>query len=292
MSPRLLLGLLAIGSLRGADPGPGGEQPVPQVVRVLALGHEPDRKYQLLSNGFYAMLDLDPRELPPPAIHLRLPASSSPGGGREPRRIACAVQLNGVLTSQLPDDLPAGAALPIELESLAPPGSGQASAPERTYREIGLIPRTPGAHSSLVILYNPIGRRTWDGVKPVVLDTSDKAFPPGALLVYNLCPEDLSAQIGVSVGTLAPGQSAFSQPQVGPRGYFDLRLALRRNGNDVQLVDASRQFPSGSKGLLVVYPQPAERNNRAADFVLYFIPPDPKPEPVAPPSAKPSHAGR
>ena len=127
-------------------------------------------------------------------------------------------------------------------------------------------------------------------VKPFVLDTSDKVFPPGALLVYNLCSDNLSAQIGVSAGMLEPGQTVFSRPQVNARGYFDLRLVLTRNGNETQLVDASRQFPSGSKGLLVVYPQPADRNNRAADFVLYFIPPDPRPEPVAPPVAKPSPA--
>ena len=276
-------------ALTAADSGPKSviPQPAPYIVRVLALGHEPDRKYKLLSNGFYEMLELDSREMPPRVLYIRPPTPTVVlPGAKTPARIACGLQLNGVQQTVLPATILPEDPLPLEVEVLSPPVAGAKDPPEKSYKEIGEIKRTPESTSSLVILYNPVGRKTWDGVKPFVIDTSEKSLPVGAMLVYNLCTDSLLARIGSpGEGTLAPGQSAFVRPQVSALNYFDLKLVLQRNGEQVQLIDAAREFAPGSRGLLVIYPQPVDRNTRGADFVLYIFPADSLPEPaIVPPS--------
>jgi hypothetical protein len=269
-------------------PKPVIPPPAPYIVRILALGHEPDRKYKLLSNGFYEMLELDSREMPPRVLYIRLPTPAVVlPGSKPPAHIACGLQLNGVQETVLPTSIPPEDPLPLELEVVAPPVAGAKGPPEKSYKEIGEIKRTSESTSSLVILYNPAGRKTWDGVKPFVIDTSEKALPAGAMLVYNLCTDNLLARVGSpGEGTLAPGQSAFVRPQVNAQNYFDLKLVMQRNGEQVQLIDAAREFAPGARGLLVIYPQPLDRNTRGADFVLYLFPVDPQPEPViAPPPA-------
>lgn len=281
----LLLALAA--SLPAAEPAPP-----PYVVRLLAIGHEPERKYKLRSDGFYDMLELDPREMPPQALFLRLPALpvALPGPKRV-ARIRCGVQLNAVQETALPATVPPEAPLPIELEVVKPGADGAKGPAERTYDEIGEIKRAADSTSALVILYNPVGRKSWDAVKPFVIDTSERALPPGTILLYNLCPESLVAQVGSpNAGTLAPAQSAFVRPSVSASGQFGLKLVLMRNREEVQLVDSQRDLPPGSRGLLVVYPVPGNRNARAADFVLYIFPPDPKPETVAAPVPGPAGA--
>lgn len=272
--------------------------PPPYIVRVLALGHEPERKFKGVAGGLFVMLPPEPDEIPPPRLYFKPPPPPAPLPAGSPlarqfERVPCELSLNSVQQVSVPSEIPREARLVIEKELPEPPvPTGGKGRPEKAYAELGVLERRPDSGSALVILYNPAGAKTWNNVRANVIDTSEATIPPGSVLVYNLCREPLSAAIGAGVaGTLAPGQSALARPRVDPEGNFALRLLLERNGDAVQLVDSERAFPPGSRAFLVVYPVPAVRNIREADFVLFVIPPDPKPEPVAAPAPGPAKAG-
>jgi hypothetical protein len=276
--------LLLAAALPAAELAVKPSSPVPYVVRVLALGHDPERKFKLRSDGLYEMMDTDMRELPPREIFVRPPAPTIVlPGAKPPTHIACGLQLNGVQQTILPATILPDDPLPLELEVVAPPVAGAKGPPEKSYKEIGEIKRTPESTSSLVILYNPAGQKTWDGVKPFVIDTSEVTLPVGSILVYNLCRESLSATIGGNNGVLASGQSALVRPKVSADSLFELRLLLAKSSEDVQLIDSVRGLPPGSRAFLIIHPVPISRNSREADFVLFVIPADPKPEPIIAP---------
>lgn len=270
---RALLLLLPLAAL-AADKAP----PPPFVVRVLALGHEPERRYFLRSDGFFDMHELDPRELPPAALFLRAPASSPVPGSREPERIRLPVVLNSVTEAQVaaPAD---GQALVLERAVVVPAAEGKSA--ETRFEAVGEVVRSPGAGSSLVILYNPLGRRTWDGVKPSVLDTSSSRLPLGSLLVMNLCAEPVEASVAGRAGQLAGGQSALLPVQVAAGAPLELRLSLRRGPEPTQLFDSAREMPASRRALLIVHPVSPSRNARGADFLLLPLPADPEPAPPA-----------
>lgn len=301
--PRHWILLLAGLAPLAAQPEKAKEAPPPPyVVRVLALGHEPERKFKGVEGGLFVMLPPEPDEIPPPRLYFKPPPPPAPLPAGSPlarqfERVPCEITLNGIRQVSVPSEIPREARLVIEKELPEPPvTAGGKGRPEKAYAELGVLERRPGASSALVILYNPAGAKTWNNVRANVIDTSESTIPPGSVLVYNLCREPLSAAIGAGVaGTLAPGQSALARPRIDAGGNFALRLLLDRNGEAVQLVDSERAFPPGSRAFLVIYPVPAVRNIREADFVLFVIPPDPKPEPaVAPmppggrPAAKPA----
>lgn len=268
-------------------------------MRVLALGHDPERRYRKIGGGagspggLLVMEDPDPSELPPPQIYFRAPpvapiAPGLPSAPKVERRTACPVNLNSVQQVSLPKDVPSDAKLAVEREAPPkPPVAGSKLPPEKEYDQIGSLQLTPNATSSLVVLYNPVGAKTWENVRPTVIDTSEKALPPGAILVYNLCREAVQASVGGNVGVLASGQSAFVRPAVDPSNLFNLRLLMSRSGDDIQLVDSVRELPKGARAFLIIYPVPLSRNSREADFILFVIPPDPKPEPVVAPTPGP-----
>lgn len=292
----LLAGLAPL----GAQPEKAKEAPPPPyILRVLALGHEPERKFKGVAGGLFVMLPPEPDEIPPPRLYFKPPPPPAPLPAGSPlarqfERVPCELSLNSIQQVSVPIEVPREARLVIEKELPAPPAAanGGKGVPEKAYAELGVLERRPDASSALVILYNPAGAKTWNNVRANVIDTSESAIPPGAVLVYNLCREPLSATIGAGVaGTLAPGQSALARPRIDPEGNFALRLLLDRNSEAVQLVDSERAFPPGSRAFLVVYPVPAVRNIREADFVLFVIPPDPKPEPVAAPAPGPAKPG-
>jgi hypothetical protein len=276
-------------------------EPPPHVVRVLALGHDPERRYRKIGGGegspggLLVMEDPDPSELPPPQIFFRAPPAPAVAPGlpatKVERRTACPVNLNSVQQVTLPKDIPVDAKLAVEREAPPKPVTAGTKLPlEKEYDQIGSLQLTPGATSSLVVLYNPAGVKTWENVRPSVIDTSEKSLPPGAILVYNLCRESVQASVGGSVGVLASGQSAYVRPAVDAANLFGLRLLLARTGEDVQLVDSVRELPKGARAFLIIYPVPLSRNAREADFILFVIPPDPKPEPVAAPVPGPAGA--
>lgn len=289
--------LLALGVLVAAPElvAQVAPEPPPHVVRVLALGHDPERRYRKIGGGagspggLLIMEDPDPSELPPPQVYFRAPPVQpvAPGvpAAKVERRTACPVNLNSVQQVTLPKDIPADAKLAVEREAPPKPAvPGAKLPPEKVYDQIGSLQLTPGASSSLVVLYNPVGAKTWENVRPSVIDTSEKSLPPGAILVYNLCRESVQATVGGNVGVLASSQSAFVRPAVDASNLFGLRLLLARSGEDVQLVDSVRELPKGARAFLIIYPVPLSRNAREADFILFVIPPDPKPEPVVAPA--------
>lgn len=300
MSRRLLALLLLL--VRADAAAPAEPPPPPFAVRVLALGHDPERRYRKIGGGagspggLLIMEDPDPSELPPAEIYFRPPPPPTPLPAGSPAakafaRIACPTSLNSVHQILLPPEIAADAKLVIEREGPpAPVPNGAKGAPEKTYDEIGVLQRAPKLTSALVVLYNPVGAKTWERVRPTVIDTSESALPPGGILVYNLCREDLLASVGGNNGKLAAGQSALVRPKVDASGLFALRLLLARSGDATQLIDSVRELPAGSRAFLIIYPVPVSRNAREADFVLYVIPPDPKPAPPAAPATKP--AGR
>lgn len=287
----LLLFGFSAGAASAAPGEPAKQPPAPYVVRVLALGHEPERKFKSITGGLFVMLPPEPDEVPPSALYLRPPAPPAPLPANSPlarqfERVPCGITLNGIQQSVLPPEIPRDAKLVIEREALAQPAPNAAVAGAKAYDELGTLELKPGASSALVILYNPVGSKVWNNVKANVMDTSESVLPPGSVWVYNLCREKLVATIGTpGAGTLAPGQSAMVQPRTDADGNFALHLLLERGESVVQLVDSERGFPPGSRGFLVVYPVPENRNARGADFILFVIPPDPKPEPLAVPGA-------
>lgn len=277
--------------------------PPPYVIRVLALGHEPERKFKGITGGLFVMLPAEPDEVPPSRLYFRPPAPPAPlppGSplARQFEPTACELSLNSIQEVRVPAEVPRDAKLTVEKEVPAPPAADGVAkgAPGKAYAELGVLERKPDATSALVILYNPAGSKTWNNVRANFIDTSEAALPVGSILVYNLCRETLTATVGTpGAGTLAPGQSAFVRPSTGPAGSFVLRLFLDRGSDPVQLVDSERAFPPGSRAFLIVYPVPANRNAREADFILFVIPPDPKPEPVVaplPPAAGAKAAAR
>jgi hypothetical protein len=264
--------------------------PPPYVIRVLALGHEPERKFKSITGGLFVMLPPEPDEIPPSRIYFRPPAPPAalpPGSAiaRQFEPISCELSLNAIQEVRVPAEVSRDAKLTVEKEIPAPApvdGKGKAGV---AYEELGAIERKADATSGLAILYNPAGSKTWRNVRANFIDTSESTLPVGTVLVYNLCRENLIASIGSpGAGTLTAGQSAFVRPKTDANGNFLLRLFLDRNGDQVQLVDSERGFPIGSRGFLIVYPVPENRNARAADFILFVIPPDPKPEPVVAPA--------
>jgi hypothetical protein len=267
-----------------ANPPP----PAPFALRTLALGHDPERKFRLKSDGFYEMLELEPGELPPTGLRVRparAPSSAPlPGAPREPGRVPIPFLLNSVQQIVLPPDFPPEVPLAIDLEIQVPAAAGKPAS--KSYEPIAEIPRPAAATSALLVLYNPVGRKTWDGIKPTLLNTSESVLPPGGLLAINLTGLPLQADIGGRAGVLSPGQNALVRPSVAS-GLFSLRLALGSRDEEIQLVDSSRELPAGSRALLVVYPVPVRQNARGADFIFFPIAPDPKPEPavVPPPGA-------
>lgn len=273
--------------------------PPPFVVRVLALGHDPERRYKKIGGGagspggLLIMEEPDAKELPPTEIYFRPPPPPAPLPANSPllkafTRVACATNLNSVQQVTLPAEIPVDAKLIIEKEVPAPPAAaGAKGPPEKAYDEIGVLQRKSETTSSLVVLYNPVGAKTWENVRPTVIDTSETVLPVGSILVYNLCRENLSATIGGNNGVLASGQSALVRPAVGTDSLFGLRLLLAKSGEDVQLIDSVRGLPPGSRAFLIIHPVPISRNSREADFVLFVIPADPKPEPVVAPVITP-----
>lgn len=278
-----LLALAAAGAL--AAPQEATKELPPYVVRVLALGHEPERRFTRVEGGLFVMLPPEPDEVPPGVIYLKPPVSPVPLPARSPLarqfdRVPCTVSLNGIQQVLIPPEIPREAGLVVEREALAQSAPASVGPAAKVYEELGVIERQPGATSSLVILYNPVGSKVWNRVKANVLDTSESVLPPGSLLVYNLCRQKLVATVGSpTAGTLAPGQATMVRPRVDAEGNFALQLLLERGASVVQLVDSERGFPPGSRGFLIVYPVPISRNVREADFILFVIPPDPKPEP-------------
>jgi hypothetical protein len=262
----------------------------PHVMRVLALGHDPERRYRKIGGGvgspggLLVMEDPDPSELPPPQVYFRAlvsgpAAPGAPRPGKVEFRAVCPVSLNSVQQVALPRDIPPDAKLAIERE--VPPKPAPAGArllAEKTYEQMGSLQLKPGSTSSLVILYNAVGSRTWENVRPSVVDTSETSLPAGAILVYNLCREAVQASVGGRVGVLASGQSAFVRPAVDADNLFSLRLLLSRSGEDIQLVDSVRELPKGARAFLIIYPVPLSRNAREADFILFVLPPDSKSE--------------
>ena len=289
----LILLLAAVAGAPAAEKPKDAPPPPPYVVRVLALGHEPERKFKGVAGGLFVMLPPEPDEIPPPRIYLKPPPPPAPLPANSPlarqfERVSCELALNGIQQAVVPNDIPRDAKLVIEKEVPgAPPVEGSAKgAHDKAYAELGTLERKPDSSSALVVLYNPAGSKTWNNVRANVIDTSESALPVGTVLVYNLCRETLTATIGSpGSGTLAPGQSAFVHPRVDADGNFALRLFLDRGADPVQLIDGERSFPPGSRAFLIIYPVPANRNAREADFILFVIPPDPKPEPVATPPA-------
>ena len=277
----LLLPLASLAAEKAAAPPP------PYVLRVLALGHEPERRFFLRSDGFFDMHELDPRELPPAALFLRAPDAPPAPGSREPLRHRAAALLNAVGESRLPPVPEGGDALVIERAVEAPASEGKP--PEVRYERLGDLARPAGSASALVILYNPLGRRTWDGVKPTVLDTSASRVPPGSLLLMNLCPDPLDASVEGRAGQLAAGQSALLAVSAPGGAPLELKLALRRVAEPAQLFDSAREMPVSRRALLIVYPVSASRNARGADFILLPLSEDPAP--AAPPSP-PAASGR
>lgn len=270
---RALLLLLPLAAL-AADKVPPPPPPPPFVVRVLALGHEPERRYFLRADGFFDMHELDPRELPPSALFLRAPSAAAVPGAREPERIRLPVVLNSVTEAQVaaPAD---GQSLVLERAISVPAAEGKPA--ETRYEAVGEVVRTPGAGSALIVLYNPLGRRTWEGVKPSVLDTSSARVPVGSLLLMNLCAEPVDASVGGRAGQLAGGQSALLPVQVPGGAPLELRLALRRGPEPTQLFDSAREMPASRRALLIVHPVAASRNARGADFLLLALSADPDP---------------
>jgi len=269
---RAALLLLAAAAL-AVPPAP--VPPPPYVLRVLALGHEPERRYFVRSDGFLDMHELDPRELPPSALFVR-PAPE----GREAERARVGVALNSVTETVLPPPPAAGDTLALEREVRLPAAPGRPA--ELRYERLAELARPAGSGSSLVLLHNPVGRRTWDDVRPSLIDTSESRIPPGSVLVLNLCPEPLDAAVGGRAGRLPSGQTVLVPVSVAPAAPLSLRLELRRGGDAVQLFDSAREMPASRRGLLVVHPVPVSRNSRGADFSLLALASDPAP--AAPPA--------
>lgn len=270
-APLLLLASgLAATPARAADPAPP-----PYVLRVLALGHEPERRFFRRPDGFLDMHELDPRELPPAALFAR-PAAQ----GRESDRARLSVSLNSVTEAALPPPPASGDTLALERELRLPAEPGRPA--EVRYERLGEVARPAGSGSSLVLLHNPVGRRTWDDVRPAVIDTSESRIPPGTVLVLNLCAEPVDAALGGRAGRLAGGQSALVPVAAAAAAPLSVRLELRRGGESVQLFDSAREMPASRRALLVVHPVPVARNARGADFSLLPLTPDPAP--VAPPA--------
>ena len=270
-------------------------QPPPYVVRVLALGHEPERKFKGVEGGLFVMLPPEPDEIPPAQIFFRPPSPPAPLPANSPlakqyERIRCEISLNSIQQSVVPVEVPRDANLVIEKE-IPPPISAAGSlkgVPEKAYEELGKLERKSESSSALVVLYNPAGSKVWNKVKANIIDTSESTLPVGSILVYNLCRENLSATVGSpTAGVLTAGQSALVRPVTNGAGNFALRLLLNRGGEIIQLIDGERSFPPGSRAFLIIYPVPITRNAREADFILFVIPPDPKPEPVVAPVITP-----
>jgi hypothetical protein len=281
MRAALLLALLA-----AALPAAPSEPP-PHVVRVLALGHEPERRFFKRADGFFDMHEIDPREMPPSALFLRAPDAPPAPGSREPSRVRLSVVLNSVTETALPASA-SGASLVLERAVETPAAEGKPA--ETRYARLGELARPPGPGSSLVILYNPLGRTTWESVQPTVMDTSPSRLPAGTLLVMNLCAEPLEAVIGGRAGQLAAGQSALLPVAVPGGSALELRLALRRGSDVTQLYDSAREMPFSRRGLLIVHPVPTRRNIRGADFLLLPLSADPEPPAAA--ATTPTPAGR
>lgn len=285
MYPLLLL--LPVLALAGSPPSSPQES---FILRTLALGHDPERAFILNADGFYVMVDPKPWELPPVRLRVR-PArtESTPTGGaaREPLRIPIPFLLNSVQQVVLPPEFPPNVPLAVDLEIQAPAQAGKQ--PSKSYEPVVEVPRPAGSTSALLVLYNPVGRKTWDGIKPSLMDTSESALPPGGVLVVNMTGLPLLADIGGHVGLLSPGKSALVRPSLGAGGLFALKLILQNGSEGIQLVDSARNLGSGSRALMVVYPVPVRQNARGADFIFFPLAPDPKPEQVAPPQVS---AGR
>lgn len=279
---RLLLSLLPLAALAAlaADPAKPAPPP-PHIVRVLALGHEPERRFFLRADGFFDMHELDPRELPPSALFIRLPAAPGAAASGEPPRIRAVVTLNSVSETSVPAPSP-GETLPIERQVTVPAADGKPA--QTRYERVGELNPVPGAGSSLVILYNPVGRRTWEGVQPTVLDTSASRIPAGSLLLMNLCSEPLEATVGGRGGQLPGGQSALIPVAAAAGSPLALRLLLRRGSEPTQLFDSAREMPASRRGLLIVHPVAERRNARGADFLLLPLSADPEPAPATPPA--------
>jgi hypothetical protein len=187
------------------------------------------------------------------------------------------VALNAITETQLP--APAeGAALVIERAVAAPAVEGKPA--ETRYEAVGEISRAAGARSSLILLQNPLGRRYWEGVKPSVIDTSSSRVPPGSILLMNLCAEPVDAVVGGRGGQLAGGQSALVAVAAPGGAPLELRLALRRGAEPIQLFDSARAMPASRRALLIVHPVATARNARGADFLLLPLSADPEPPPV------------
>jgi hypothetical protein len=279
---RVLLMLMPLTALAADSTAPSTPTPPPPyVVRVLALGHEPERRFFLRADGFFDMHELDPRELPPTALFLRSSSALAVPGARQPERTRLSVVLNSVTETQLP--APAdGQTLVVERAVVVPAAEGKPA--ETRYEAVGEVSRAPGAGSALVVLYNPLGRRTWEGVKPSVIDTSSSRIPAGSMLLMNLCTEAVDASVGGRVGQLAGGQSALLSVAVPGGAPLELRLALRRGAEPTQLFDSAREMPTSRRALLIVHPVSPARNARGADFLLLPLSADPEPPP-APASA-------
>jgi len=268
---RLFLLLLPSLLLAQAVPPPAPQPPY--VLRVLALGHEPERKFFLRSDGFYDMHALNPEELPPQEIFARLPTAAPVTGSPEPERIRVGVMLNAVGEVQLPSTASVGETLILERAKVTAAKEGKPA--ETRYERLGEIPRTADSSSALVLLYNPSGRRTWEDVRPSIIDTSGSRVPPGSLLVMNLCAEPLEAVIAGRGGQLVSGQSALVNVATAAGAPLELRLSLLRGATPTQLVDSARTMPASRRALLIVYPVPIARNARSADFLLIPLSVDP-----------------
>lgn len=275
-APLLLIPLLVAGQAEPAKPAPP-----PYVLRLVALGHEPERRFFLRSDGFFDMHELDPRELPPSALYVRASEASAAPGSREPARTRVGVVLNSMTETQLPPPPAAGETLLIERQ-VATEAPAKDRVPELRYERMGELARPAGSGSALVILYNPVGRRGWDDVRPTVVDTSESKVPPGSVMVLNLCPEPLDAVLGERAGQLAAGQSALVPVGVAASAPLAVRLSLRRGAEPVQLFDSAREMPASRRALLLVHPVPVARNARGADFLLLPLAADPSPPPAAP----------
>lgn len=277
--------LLPVAALSANPPAP----PPPYVLRTLALGHDPERRFRLKSDGFYEMLEFEPGELPPTGLRVRpasAPAGAAPAAvAKEPLRLPIPFLLNSVQQIILPPEFPPEIPLAVDLEIQLPAQAGKP--PSKSYEPVVEVPRPPGSTSALLVLYNPVGRKTWDGIKPSLMDTSESALPPGGVLAINLTGLPLLADIGGRVGVLSPGKSALVRPSPGAGGLFALKLVLQNGSEEIQLVDSARDLGSGSRALMVVYPVPVRQNARGADFIFFPFAPDPKPEPVAPSPAPP-----